>query len=440
MELGISPSCIVQIENTMNHNEKRSVIAGLYGNTLEWYDFLLYASFAPIFASLYFPSHLPFVSLLATFAVFAIGFLMRPLGGLILGHYADRVGRRKALIISVIIMTCSTLGIALLPIYQSAGIIAPILFIIFRLIQGLAVGGELPGSTTFLIEHMAKNRRGFAGSLALGTAFLGIFLGSLVAAILSSSLSSEHLNQWGWRLAYLLGGLFGLLGIYLRIHSVESSLFLQSEASKELAAKLVFTHYWRKLIPAVIFTSLMAIGNYILIAYTTTYLVKEAGFLLKDALTINFLALLTMTVLIPFFGLLSDLVGRKPVFLSGVVGLLVLAIPLFWLLSSGSWWLVLTSELAFALLLSPMNATVPTILAEMFPTPIRASGLSIGYNIGQAFFGGTVPLVALGLVQLTGNNLAPAYYVVIWAMLVIFAARYTEETSKDALLASLTDK
>ncbi|HAT1822395.1 MFS transporter [Legionella pneumophila] len=403
----------------MKQNTKHSIIAGLYGNALEWYDFLLYASFAPVFAEIFFPSKIHFVSLIATFSLFAIGFIMRPIGGLLLGHYADHVGRRKALILSMSVMTISTALIAVLPDFNSWGIIAPILFSVLRLIQGLAVGGELPGSTTYLIEHMFQNRRGLAGSLVLSSAFLGIFIGALTASIFSTLFTGDSLLNWGWRYAYLLGGILGILGIYLRIKSVESPTFLKDKHTTELPAKVVFTRFKQQLFLSVIITSILAMANYVLIAYVTTFLVKSEYFLLKDALLINLIALALLTVLIPLMGFLSDVVGRKPIFLIGLFSLCILIFPFFWLLLSGSWWKALCCELLLAIVLAPINATVPTIIAEMFPTSVRASGISISYNIGQALFGGTMPLVAFTLIELSNNKMSPAWYLFLWTLIVI---------------------
>jgi proline/betaine transport protein TphA len=412
----------------MNLAKRKSIFAGLYGNALEWYDFLLYANFSPLFAQIFFPSKIYFVSLLLTFGVFAVGFLMRPLGGVLLGHYADHIGRRKTLILSMTIMTFSTACIALIPDFNTLGIFSPLLFVFFRLIQGIAVGGELPGSTTFLIEHMPDHRRGFAGSLVLSTAFLGIFLGSLTASLLSVLCSEDILRSWGWRLAYLIGALLGLIGIYLRLTSVEPPTFLHTKHTKELPAKIVFFAHRRKLLLSILFTSIMAMSNYLLIAYITSFLVKFEGYLLKDALIANFIALLVLTILIPLMGLLSDYLGRKPIFLSGVLGIFIFIYPIFILLLSGHWWQVLTGELLLAVILAPLNATVPTMLAEMFPTAIRASGVSIGYNIGQAVFGGTIPLISLALVELTGNKYVPALYILFWAIITMIASRYAQET------------
>ncbi len=414
----------------MKKNEKYSIIAGLYGNTLEWYDFILYASFAPVFAEIFFPSTVPFVSLIATFSLFAIGFIMRPIGGLIIGHYADYFGRKKALILSMTIMTISTTLIAFVPDYNTIGLAAPFIFAILRLIQGLAVGGELPGSATYLIEHMFHHRRGLAGSLVLSSVFFGIFSGALIAALFSSFYSGEVLLKWGWRYTYLLGGFLGVLGIILRLKSSESPSFLKKVHTIEIPAKLIVTQYRKQLILSVLITSIMALANYMLIAYVTTFLVRYQGFSLHDALLINLFSLLTLTLLIPLMGYISDLIGRKPVYLLGL-GLLILFIfPIFWLLLSESWWNVFFCELLLAVVLAPINATVPTMLAEMFPTSVRASGISIGYNIAQALFGGTMPLIALLLIELTQNKLAPAWYLFIWSIVVLIATFYVRESYK----------
>ncbi|KTD55429.1 MFS transporter [Legionella quateirensis] len=417
----------------MNQKERYSIIAGLYGNTLEWYDFILYACFAPVFAELFFPSEIHFISLLATFSLFAIGFIMRPVGGVLIGHYADYFGRRKALILSMSIMTLTTTLIAFVPDYNSLGLAAPIIFSMLRLIQGLAVGGELPGSTTYLIEHMFEHKRGFAGSLVLSSAFLGIFLGALIASIVSSFYSGNSLVQSGWRYTYLLGGILGIIGIFLRLKSSESPTFQQKAHAQDIPIKIIFTQYKKQLFKAVMITSILAMSNYLLIAYVTTYLVKYQGFLLHDALLINLLALLALTIFIPIMGYISDVVGRKPVYLCGLITLLLFIFPFFLLLLSKNWWHVLYCELLLALILAPINATVPTMLAEMFPTSIRASGISTGYNIGQALFGGTMPLVAFSLIELSDNQLAPAWYLCFWAIIVLGTTCYVRETYKKNL-------
>ncbi|MFO3430829.1 MFS transporter [Legionella pneumophila serogroup 10] len=218
---------------------------------------------------------------------------------------------------------------------------------------------------------------------------------------------------------YRIHVILGILGIYLRIKSFESPTFLKDKHTAELPAKVVFTRFKQQLFLSVIITSILAMSNYVLIAYVTTFLVKSEYFLLKDALLINLIALALLTVLIPLMGFLSDVVGRKPIFLIGLFALCLLIFPFFWLLLSGSWWQALCSELLLAIALAPINATVPTIIAEMFPTSVRASGISISYNIGQALFGGTMPLVAFTLIELSSNKMAPTWYLFLWTLIVI---------------------
>lgn len=398
---------------------KSNIIAGLYGNALEWYDFLLYASFSPLFAKLFFPTHSYFISMVSTFGVFALGFLIRPLGGIVLGHYGDKLGRRKTLIFSVSIMTLATLLISLLPSYDHIGIAAPILFTVLRLLQGFAVGGELPNSATFLIESIMAKHKGLAGSLTGSTAFLGILVGTGVATLITNFSSAETLI-WSWRLAYLLGGILGVLGIYLRIRSFESEQYLQNKAPcTHLPCGEIFTHYKLPLLFSILLTSVLAAGNYTLIAYTTVFLTKSSGFILSDALKINFIGLFVLTLLIPIMGLLSDRIGYQKVFNIGLLAIILFIFPAFMLLKQHDFMHALYGELLLSVILAPVNATISAIVTSIYPVAIRASGMSIGYNIGQALFGGTAPLIALTLVEYTGNLLSPAWYIFGWTVIVL---------------------
>ena len=402
----------------MKYREKNNIISPLFGNALEWYDFLIYASFAPIFAQIFFHSSSYFISLVETFSVFAMGFIMRPIGGAIIGHYADHHGRRTALIISMCIMTFSTSCIGLLPDTQKIGLAAPIIFSLLRMLQGLAIGGELPGSTTYLIEQYWGNRRGLSGSLILSSAFLGILLGALVTTLISALFTGDALIYWGWRLPYYLGGLLGIFGIYLRFKSTESPIFLE-EKEKPMPLNTLWRNYKKAMLLSITITSVLALGNYLLIAYVTTFLVHSEGFSLHEALTINLIALFVLTVCIPIMGYISDLIDRKKLFSWGLVLLILVIVPFFYYIASRNWWSVLWIELALALVMAPINATVPTIIAEFFPAKIRGRGISLSYNIGQALFGGTIPLIALGLIHYTGNKLAPSYYILFWAIIVL---------------------
>jgi proline/betaine transport protein TphA len=410
------------------------VVAGLFGNALEWYDFILYANFAPIIATLFFPAKDQRISILLTFTVFATGFLVRPFGALLFGYIGDHLGRLRALIISISIITLPTFLIGLLPTYNHIGIAAPLLLTLLRLFQGIAVSGELNSSATFLIEHAPANRRGLAGGLVMGTAFLGILIGAAVAAIVTMYLSQQAVHAWGWRLPFLLGGIIGVFGIIIRLKSYETPLFVANHHSKMSSILIVFKQYIKPLLLTICITCIMAVGNYIFIAYIVTFLVKYQGFALKDALKINLISMALMVAMFPIMGMLSDRFVRKPIFKIGIYSFIIFSLPIFWLISHKQFYLVLLGDIILCLILVPIAALIPTIIAELFPTEIRNTGTALGYNICLALFGGTAPLIAFGLVDATKNNLAPAGYLIVCTIISWIALRFIEESHKKPLL------
>lgn len=415
-------------------SSKKTFLAGLFGNTLEWYDFILYANFAPLIASLFFPAKNPLISLLITFAVFATGFLARPFGAILFGTIGDHLGRRKALIISMCVMSIPTCLIGILPTYATVGMLAPILLTLLRIVQGIAVSGELNSATTYLIEHVAPMRRGFAGSLVMCTAFVGILTGAAIATATTFSLSQTQLHNWGWRVPFLLGGILGIIGIFIRMQSKESPKFLEKkETVKVSSLRQIFCHYPKELILTIFVTCIMAVGNYVIIAYVVTMLDKLEGFSLQDANTINLISMLFFVILIPIMGSLSDSIGRKPVFKMGLIGSIILSLPIFWLLTQHHFGLALLGDLLLCLTLAPIAGLIPTLIAELFPTHVRNTGTTLGYNIALAIFGGTLPLVALGLVNMTNNHLAPAFYIILCAIISSIALAFIKESHKKTL-------
>jgi proline/betaine transport protein TphA len=409
--------------------KKTTVIAGLFGNALEWYDFILYANFAPLIAKLFFPAHDPLTSLLLTFVVFASGFLVRPIGAIIFGHIGDKLGRRTALITSIGVITIPTFLIGCIPTYASAGLMAPVILTMLRLFQGIAVSGELNSAATFLVEYAPDNRRGLAGCLVMGTAFLGILIGAIVASLTTETLTTDVLHAWGWRVPFWFGGLLGLVGLYIRLRIKESPKFLEEVATKENRAPLkhLFLNFRKELFLTIVLTSIMAVGNYIFIAYVVTFLVKFQGFSLKDASLINLISMFVMVLLFPVMGILSDKIGRKPVFRAGLFGFMIFSIPIFWLLSQKHFAYALAGDLLLCVVLVPIAALIPTLIAELFPTSVRNSGTALGYNICLAIFGGTAPLVAIELTHATGSTLAPANYLIFCAILAFGALCFISE-------------
>lgn len=421
--------------------QKKVVLAGAIGNTLEWYDFTIYAFFVPIIAKQFFPNDNPFVSLLATFGVFAIGFLVRPLGAILFGYVGDHIGRKKALIASMIMMSFPTFFIGLLPNYGSLGIWAPLLLTSLRIIQGLAVSGELTTATVFLIEHNPPNKRGFAGSLAMAGALSGMVLSAIFATFITELVSDAALTAWGWRIPFILGGLIGIAGLIIRLQTSESEEYTQAIQDKKNQAKAsvkkhISTLNYQTLFAGFLLTSIMGLGNYFLVAYFNTFLIENQGLPLRPVMIINSIAITVEIITTLLMGRLSDVVGRKIVLGSGILGLGIAAYPVFWLLTQHHLGLALLGEVLFAIAAGTIAGLIPTTLAEMFDVYHRNMGISISYNAALALFGGTAPLVAMTLIAYTQNVFSPAYYITGCAVIALCALGYTRKIKFKAALIS----
>ncbi len=422
--------------------KRQVVLAGAIGNALEWYDFTIYAFFVPLIATQFFPSHDPFISLLATFAVFAIGFLARPLGAILYGYIGDHIGRKKALITSMIMISCPTLFIGILPNYEQIGIFAPIGLVILRIIQGLAVSGELTTATVFLIEHADYNKRGVAGSLAMAGAYLGMVISSIFATVTSSILTNNQLDAWGWRIPFIFGGLLGIMGLILRLKSTDPHMYLEEQKTnyKTSHAASIVKHInslnYQKLIIGILLTCIMAISNYFLIAYFNTFLTQTMKMPLKPVMFINTIGLSVQLFSTILMGKLSDYVGRKKVLGFGILSIIVLSYPVFWLFMQHNIYLALLGEVMFAIAAGAISGLIPTTLAEMFDTYHRNMGISVSYNISLALFGGTAPLVAISLIATTHNLFAPAEYLIICSCIAFIALLTIKESYKKTLYGS----
>lgn len=410
------------------------IIPGIIGNVLEWYDFSLYGYFAPVIAKLFFPTEDKFLSLLATFGVFALGFLMRPLGAAIFGHFGDRVGRKKVLAAAIILMAIPTTLIGLLPTYQSVGPIAGVMLLVCRLLQGLAVGGEFSGSIVYITEHSPNHRRGLFGSLAMFSAFAGLLLGSAVSAFTGTFMTHDALVTWGWRVPFLIGFLLGFIGLYLRLRMPETPNFKAIKEEQKILANPV-GHAFRKaslpMFKAVGLVFLPAMSFYLLFVYLSTYMTTYLKIPLDTALTINSMSMVMILIVIPLIGMLSDKVGRKPTLIIGALGFVIFSYPLFLLLQQGTFAAMLLAQSCFAILVSFAYAAIPATLVELVATNIRYSAMSLPYNVANAVFGGTAPLVATLLIGLTGNHSAPSFYLIISGMIMfIFILSIRESYNK----------
>jgi len=418
-------------------SKKSVILPGVFGNALEWYDFTTYAFFVPIISKVFFPMQVEFLSLLITLSIFSMSFLIRPLGGVLFGYIGDKFGRKKALIISIITMTIPTFLFGLLPTYNTIGLTAPLLVTFLRLIQGLSVGGELSTTISFLVEHAPENRRGFMGSLAICSAFLGIAASSLVSTLIMQSVDQEQLLLWGWRIPFLLAAILGIIGLHFRLNTKETHHYTVSHKTHESKTYFLLKHLFKKhyssLLIAISLTSIMGAGNYFVIGYFVTFLSKTEGLPLKSVMASNLASICVFASLMPILGFLSDFVGRKRIIFIGITGTILSAYPVFWLLTQGSISYALAGQLLFILFLAAINAALPAALAELFPTHIRNSGIGIGYNISLALFGGTAPLIGLTLVRETADKMSPAIYLIFVGCISMAALFFFKESYRKKL-------
>jgi MFS transporter, MHS family, proline/betaine transporter len=407
----------------------RTVIAGAIGNVLEWYDFGLFGYFASVIARQFLPAEDKLSSLLGTFGVFATGFLMRPLGGVVFGHIGDRVGRKRALELSVVLMAVSTTLLGMLPSHASIGLAAPVLLTLLRLAQGLSVGGEYIGSMSFLSEHAPAAWRGFLGSWSSFSVVLGSLLSSATAALLTSVLSEADLVTWGWRVPFLSGLLIGLVGLWLRLGVAESPSFVALQKTGKLAANPVgeaIRHDWGAIAVTLGLTGVSSVGFYLPFLWLPTWLsqINRPPMPEGEAHLANTIALVALLVLTPLAAVVSDRVGRKPMFLGAGLSYALLSYPVFLMMTAGTFKTAVLGGLAFACCNSLYSGCMAATMVELFPTRTRYSGVALGYNIGQAVLGGTAPLVATALIDVTRNNLAPTFYLSAAALVTCGASLF----------------
>ena len=398
----------------------RVIISGVIGNLFEWYDFIIYGFFAPVIASQFFKPEAASGDLLKVFAVFAVGYFARPIGAVIFGSIGDRLGRKKALLLSLVVMAVPTMGMAVLPTWESIGVLSPILLILLRVLQGISIGGEFTGANAYLSEHSADDRRGLAGSLTVSSAMLGILLGSLVYTLMEWFCTPEFIQLWGWRFAFLGG--FGILIIagWLRWTMPVSPHFEKAKSNGELVAHPVrhcLRNQFGALMRGILLISMPSMLCYALTVYMSDYLNKEGGFSRSEAGLMVTIAI-SIAVVIPILvGAWSDRIGRRPIIRFSFIASILWSIPIFALVIQGPPVLAWVGVLVGALILSLMQGAYPAALAEMFPTSARYTGTSIAYNVCFAFLGGTFPLLATWLVDTTGDPLAPGYYLGIVGIL-----------------------
>jgi MHS family proline/betaine transporter-like MFS transporter len=422
---------------------RRSVKAAALGNCMEWFDFGVYSYLAATIGQVFFPSNSTSVSLLSSFAAFAVAFLVRPLGGFVFGPLGDKVGRSKILAITIITMSGGTLAVGLIPGYDQIGVWAPILLVIARLVQGFSAGGEYGGAATFVVESAPDKRRGFlAAWLDFGT-LAGYSIGALIVTGLTAVLPAEAMSSWGWRIPFLLAGPLGLFGLYLRLRLEESAAFRTIEGEGEVTKaplKEAIAGNWRYILLCMGLVLILNVAYYDVLSYMPSYLSEELGIGNTEALLAIVGVMIGMMGLAPALGHLSDKIGRKPVLLAACGGFIVLSLPAFWLLQAGNA-IDLVAGLAVLGLLTVMLAGImPSTLPAIFPTKNRYAGFAIAYNLSTSLFGGTAPFVIEWLVSFTHDKYMPAFYVMGAATIAIVPIMMMKESAARPLHGSVAQE
>jgi MHS family proline/betaine transporter-like MFS transporter len=411
----------------------RTIAVGAIGNVLEWYDFAIYGYFAAAIGRAFFPSEDPVAQVLAAFGIFAVGFLMRPVGGALIGYIGDRFGRRAALTFSVAAMAIPTFLVGALPGYEVLGLAAPIVLTLLRMIQGLSVGGEYTTSIVFMVERAPPGRRGFIGAMAGCGAVGGILLGSATGTLLASTMSPEALEAWGWRIPFLVGLLVGLAGFLLRRHVRETPKPRAGGRSPLVETLRNHGPLLARLAALSVFNS---VGFYLMFVYIVSWLQLVDGIAPARALGINTISMVLLLPLMIAMGWATDRFGRKPVMLGATVLGFAGALPFFWLLHHADPAVALLGQLGFVLAVGTFVGTQPTIMVEAAPVAVRCTAIALGYNVTLGLVGGLSPLAATWLVSRTGNDYSPAFMIMVAAAISFAALLAFKETYKAPLETS----
>ncbi|MFD0828171.1 MFS transporter [Neobacillus sp. M.A.Huq-85] len=398
-------------------SSQKVLFASLVGSAIEFYDFFLYGTVAAlVFNKLFFPSDDPFVSLLLAYASFGITFFIRPLGGLVFSHMGDKFGRKNTLVISLLLMGVSTVGIGLLPTYSVIGLLAPILLVTLRLVQGIAVGGEWGGAVLLAVENAPKEKRGFYGSFPAMGIPLGMLLGT-TAVSLVSLLPEEQFLSWGWRIPFLISAVLVITGLWIRRGIEETSAFSEEKQKGNVVKVPLFEtlrYHWKAVLISLGAKCVEVGPFYLFTTFFISYATDHIGFSRTAALNIITVATIVTTLCIPIMGKLSDKIGRKRVFMLGAAGLALFSFPYYYLLSTKATFMIYAAAIiGLGILWSAIASIIGTMFTEMFSTNVGYTGITLGYQAGSALFGGTAPMIATVLLSTYHNS---------WIPLAIFIA------------------
>nr|WP_198004777.1 MFS transporter [Rubrobacter xylanophilus] len=399
---------------------------------MHWFDWAVYAYLATTLAAVFFPNENPTAGLLSVFAIFAVSFVVRPLGGFFFGPLGDKIGRRTTLAVVIITMGAATTAVGLLPTYSSVGILAPILLVTVRLVQGFAAGGEFGGAAAFLAEYSPRRHRGFGVSWLESSSLLGFLTASLAVFLLNSALTEEAVTAWGWRIPFLIAGPMAVVGLYIRLKLEDTPNFRVLEQTNEVSQaplRELLRQDWKQLLQMTGIEILQHVSFYIVLVYLLTYQTQELGLSSGSAAMLSTITSIVAMVLVPLFGALSDRVGRKPLLIASGLGFLLLSYPAFLLMRTGDLGAIILVQTGLGILLALILSTHAVAMSEIFPTRVRQAGLSLGYQVTAAIFAGTVPYLMTYLISATGNPYVPAFYLMFVGLVGVGTTLTLRETA-----------
>ena len=413
---------ILRASTPADRRARSAVIYGSAGTVVEWFDYGLYLYLVPVMAPLFFPSDEAIVSAIASLGVFAAGSIMRIAGGAFFGSLGDRLGRKKALVLSITMMTVPMALTAFLPVYAVVGIAAPLLFTAMRLLQGFSAGGEYSGTIVQLVEQAPAGRRGFVASTAVFTSGIGIILASALVASLTTWTSADFMSDWGWRICYLVGGALGLFAFVMRRKMPETEEFLEEEREGDIPKqplRYALTHLPKQVIIAALLAGYGGILYYVVLGFVPTILDSFSEVQSDEALWVTTGMAIVYAIATPAFGALSDRYGRKRTLMAGAIGFVFLSAPMLWLMTSQGLIIIILGGLVLLVMLMLYTGPVVAAIGEEFPSKARYSALAVGYNLGSAVLGGTAPLVAALLIDWFDTPVAASFLLIIASVIAI---------------------
>ena len=422
-----------------NATVRKVALSSFLGNFIEWFDYASYSYLATIIAAVFFASD-DTSGLIMTFAVFAISFVARPIGAFVWGSLGDKKGRKWTLSVSIFLMSGATFCIGLLPTYAMVGMLAPILLLVCRIVQGFSASGEYAGAATFLAEYAPADRRGVYCSLVPASTSVGLLVGSGIATLMFFLLPADAINTWGWRIPFLLAGPLGFIAHYIRTkledsptyHAMQDAMKAEPGETQHPVRDLLSKHL-KKLVISFGACMLNAVGFYAVLTYLPVYLEDAVGMEAGLASLATNISLVAYVAFIFGSGWISDHFGRKKMLITACVAFIVLTVPAFTLLNSGEFATVLIVELVLCLILTINDGTLSSYLTETFPTEVRYTGFAVSFNLANALFGGTASLICTALISATGNNLAPAVYLIVISIIALIAMILSHENSSKDL-------